>query len=71
MISDIQYSPIFDGLWFVILGIIILLMFIATAVIPSLVKKKRLSLKWHVTMALISMVLLLVHIVLGMFAYFR
>ncbi|MBN2112343.1 hypothetical protein JW707_04575 [Candidatus Woesearchaeota archaeon] len=68
--EHIQYYPLFGGLWFAILGVIVLLMFIATAVIPSVMKKGKLSLKWHVTMAMISIILLLAHVVLGMLAYF-
>jgi hypothetical protein len=69
--EHLPYYPIFGGLWFVILGGIILLMFVATAIIPSLMKKGKLSLKWHVTMAILSMVLLFAHVILGLIAYFR
>lgn len=70
MSHHIPYYTIFGGLWFVILGIIILLMFIATAVIPTFIKKGKISLKWHVTMAILSILLLFIHVILGMLAYF-
>lgn len=76
--SLIPYKMAFEGLYFkifgfewdFILGIIILIGFIFTAVIPHFMKNKKLSLKWHITVAWITISLALIHAVLGIMAYF-
>jgi len=72
MLQNITYFLIFGKPLIMYLGIITLLSFLATATIGVLIIKGigKIPFKLHMTMALISIVLAIIHGVLGILIYF-
>jgi len=71
MFQEITYYLIFGIPFIVYLGIITVLMFILTAVIALLKRKGKMkySIKWHYLLAYISILLGIIHSILGISLY--
>ncbi len=72
MLESITYYQIFGKPLIFYLGIIVLSSFLFTALIAILNKRgiNKISIKWHSRMAILSIILALIHGVLGILAYF-
>ncbi len=72
MLEQITYYMIFGKPLIMYLGIIVLLSFLFTASIAILNKKgiNKIPMKCHIRMAVFSIILALLHGMLGMLAYF-
>jgi hypothetical protein len=72
MFQEITYFLIFGIPFIVYLGIVTIIMFIITALLALLKKKVKIkiSIKWHYRLAYISIILALIHGILGISAYF-
>jgi hypothetical protein len=72
MFEQLTYFLIFGLPFIVYLGIITIIFFIFTALIAILRKRNKLkiSIKWHFRLAYVSIILALIHSVLGIAAYF-
>lgn len=72
MFQEITYFLIFGIPFIVYLGIVTIIMFIITALLALLKKKGKIkiSIKWHYRLAYISIILALIHGILGISAYF-
>jgi len=71
MFQEFTYYLIFGMPFIVYLGILTIFMFIVTASIASLKRKGKikLSIKWHYNLAYVSIILALIHGILGILAY--
>jgi len=72
MLNNIIYYPIFGKPLIMYGGIITLLSFLATAFIPLANQKlkKKIPFKWHTRMAFVTIILVIVHAILGVLAFF-
>lgn len=72
LLEKITYFPILGKPLIMYLGIITLLSFLFTALIAVMNKKgiSKINFKWHIRMAVTSIILALIHGILGMLAYF-
>jgi uncharacterized membrane protein len=72
MFQEITYHLIYGIPFIVYLGIVTIIMFIITALLAFLKRKGRIkmSINWHYRLAIISIVLGLIHGILGISAYF-
>ena len=73
MLENITYFPIFNLPFIVYLGIITIFLFIITGAIALLKRKgkiKNISIKWHYSLAYISILLGIFHGILALLAYF-
>jgi hypothetical protein len=71
MLEYITYYPIFNIPFIVYLGIIVIIMFLITAIIAVLKRKGKIKIKikWHYRFAYISLILGLIHGILALFVY--
>ena len=72
MLQEITYYSIFNIPFIVYLGIITILMFIITAILAVLKRNGKLQyqIKWHYRLAYISIILGIIHGLLGILIYF-
>lgn len=72
MFQEITYFLIFGIPFIVYLGIVTVIIFIITALLALLKRKGKIkiSIKWHYRLAYISIILALIHGILGISAYF-
>jgi len=72
MFQEISYYLIYGIPFIVYLGIVILFMFIITALLAILKRKGKIkiSILWHYRLAYISIILALIHTFFGILAYF-
>ena len=72
MLQDITYYLIFGIPFIVYLGIITILMFVITALFAILKRKgkTKISIQWHFRLAILSIILGIIHGILGITAYF-
>ena len=72
MFQEITYYLIFGIPFIVYLGIFTIIMFIITALLAFLKRKGKIkiSINWHYKLAYISIILALIHGLLGLLAYF-
>jgi len=71
MLQEFSYYLIFGLPFILYLGIVVILMLFFTALIAILRRKgkTKLSVKWHYRLAYITIILGLIHGILGIFAY--
>jgi len=71
MFQEITYYMFFGVPFIVYLGIITILMFIATAILAILKRKGKIkySIQWHYRLAYLSIILGIVHSILGISIY--
>ena len=72
MLQDITYYLIFGIPFIVYLGIITIVMFVLTALFALLKRKgkMKISIQWHFRLAYLSIILGIIHGILGITAYF-
>jgi dolichyl-phosphate-mannose--protein O-mannosyl transferase len=72
MFQEITYFLIFGIPFIVYLGIVTVIIFIITALLALLKRKGKIkiSIEWHYRLAYISIILALIHGILGISAYF-
>jgi len=72
MLTQITYYPIFGKPLIMYLGILTLMSFLFTALIAIMNQKgiKKIPFKWHTRMAKVSIVLAIIHGLLGVLAFF-
>jgi len=72
MLQDITYYLIFGIPFIAYLGIITIVMFVLTALFALLKRKgkTKISIQWHFRLAYISIILGIIHGILGITAYF-
>ena len=72
MLQDITYYLIFGIPFIVYLGIITILMFVITALFAILKRKgkTKISIQWHFRLAILSIILGIIHGILGITTYF-
>jgi hypothetical protein len=72
MLQEITYYLIFGIPFIVYLGVVTIFMFIITALLALLKRrgKIKISINWHYRLAYISIILALIHGLLGILAYF-
>ncbi len=71
MLQEITYYLIFGIPFIVHLGLVVLMLFVVTALLALLKRKQKIkySIQWHYRLAYLSIILGLVHAVLGLLAY--
>jgi hypothetical protein len=72
VLQELTYYLIFGIPFIVYLGIITIVLFINTALIASMKRRKKIkiNIKWHYRLAYVSIILALIHGILGILAYF-
>lgn len=71
-VQELSYYPLFGLPFIVYLGLITFGLFLITASLPILKRKKilKVSVKWHIWIAYVAIVFALIHTILGLLVYF-